>query len=278
MFSVAPEVFNPLWVGSRWLFAFIALLLLLFAFSWLRSERKERRDKVKKLPGAGTVGELIVISGGDELAPDTWFPVPREGVLGALRSCDLVVPCPGVRPRHLDFSWQDGTGLLIRPRSGCEALVDGVPVTARATGERPALIHGSFLQVGSALLRLQLFSALDHTNRTYAPAAPAGPDTESLPPAAPGYPAVPGTGNPFPPEVYPAPAEAPLSPDPFPGPGYPPVPPEASSVPVDVPGPADAPGPADPYRVSADPPAPPESASAGRRVRRSDRWKEDWSE
>ena len=126
MFSVSPEIYSVLSDASRWLFAFFALMLLLFALGWHRSDRKERRDRFKNLPGAGTVGELVVISGSDRLPQDTWFPVPREGVLGSLRSCDLVVPCPGVRSQHLDFSWQDGTGLLIRPRAGCDVLVNGL--------------------------------------------------------------------------------------------------------------------------------------------------------
>ena len=35
------------------------------------------------------MGELIVLSGGQDLDTNTWFPVPREGVLGSIRSCDL---------------------------------------------------------------------------------------------------------------------------------------------------------------------------------------------
>ena len=126
---MSQETYNAVFLASHWLFVFFALMLLLFAFAWHHTDRKERKDRFKNLPGAGTIGELVVLSGSNELPPDTWFPVPREGILGSLRSCDLVVPCPGVRSQHLDFSWQDGTGLLIRPRLGCEVLVDGVPVS-----------------------------------------------------------------------------------------------------------------------------------------------------
>ena len=154
MFSVSPEIYSVLSVASRWLFAFFALMLLFFAFSWHHSERKERKERFKNLPGAGNIGELVVLSGSDELRQDTWFPVPREGVLGSLRSCDLVVPCPGVSSQHLDFSWQDGTGLLIRPRVGCEVFIDGVPVSRRGTWADAPLTHGSVLQVGTAVLRL----------------------------------------------------------------------------------------------------------------------------
>ena len=137
--------------------------LLPFFLLYIFSEARNRREKVRGLPGAGTVGEMIVLSGSRELDANTWFPVPREGVLGSVRSCDLVVPCPGVRAKHLDFFWKDGTGLLIRPRTGCEALINGIPITCRTDAASVPLTHGGILQVGSALLRLHLFAALDNT-------------------------------------------------------------------------------------------------------------------
>lgn len=246
MFSVSPEIYQVISQASRWLFAFFALMLLIFAFSWHHAEQRERRERFRKLPGAGTIGELVVLSGSEELAPDTWFPVPREGVLGSLRSCDLVVPCPGVSSQHLDFSWQDGTGLLIRPRLGCEVLVDGIPVSRRGTYADAPLMHGSVLQVGSAVLRLQLFSALSHTNRAFMPYtpvsepgrgvwAPPSPPPAQVPPAA--------VGQPPQDLSYTAPSVTQEQPAyPLPSSGQPPQP-----------------GPAP-------------------RRKRADRWKEDWSE
>ena len=178
MFSVSPEIYSVLSLASRWLFAFFALMLLFFAFFWHHSDRKERRKRFKSLPGAGNVGQLVVLSGSEDLPPGRWFPVPREGILGSLRTCDLVVPCSGVRSQHLDFSWQDGTGLLIRPRLGCEVLVDGVRVSRVGAWADKPMIHDSVIQVGSAVLRLQLFSALSHTNRVFTPQAP-GSATEA---------------------------------------------------------------------------------------------------
>ena len=60
MFSVSPEIFAVLSLASRWLFAFFALMLLLFAFSWHHADRKERRDRFRNLPGAGDYGKLIL--------------------------------------------------------------------------------------------------------------------------------------------------------------------------------------------------------------------------
>lgn len=257
MFSVTPELYTTVSLVSRWLFVFIALLLLFFALLWHRAERRDHRERFKNLPGAGTIGELLVLSGSDELPPDTWFPVPREGVLGSLRTCDLVIPCPGVAARHLDFSWQDGTGLLIRPHIGCDVLVDGVPVDRRAASEGVPLLHGSVLQVGTGVLRLQVFAALSHTNRTFAPAAPAA----QLPQAA---------AVPMPPQVPPQYGYPDPGPRAWQAPPVQMIPPEMSS-PVPPP-PADAVPPMPPQPVPDQPPQRPA------RPKRADRWKEDWSE
>lgn len=256
MFSVSPEIYAVLSLASRWLFVFFSLMLLLFAFSWHHSDRKERRDRLRNLPGAGTVGELVVLSGSSDLPVDTWFPVLREGVLGSLRSCDLVVPCPGVRAQHLDFSWQDGTGLLIRPRIGCEVLVDGVPVSRRGAYADAPLLHGSLLQVGDAVLRLQLFSALSHTNR---PFAPQSPGSEA------------GSGAWIP--SAPPPLQSPVQ-DPYAA-AQPWIAPPVQGFVPDQPAPPVAEQyPAQPLPAQAQL----EQPQAVQRRKRAERWKEDWSE
>ena len=259
MVSVSPEIYSVLSQASRWFFVLLALMLLCLAFSWHHTDRKERRDRFRNLPGAGTVGELVVISGSDELPADTWFPVPREGVLGSLRSCDLVIPCPGVSSHHLDFSWQDGTGLLIRPRVGCEVLIDGVPVTRR--GMDMPLVHGSVLQIGSAVLRLQLFAALSHTNRTFIPPQPAvGSFSDPMPQPV----SVPMQYPQEPINVQPA----------FCPPSW--QEPVLLQMPVEQPVPVQP----VPQQVPEQQPVqevPPQAPAAPRR-KRADRWKEDWSE
>lgn len=163
------DVWRIVYTVSRYLFPVLAFILALLILFWILYEAGLRKEKARNLPGFGTVGELIVLSGGRNLDPNTWFPVPREGVLGAVRSCDLVIPCQGVHAKHLDFSWEDGVGLVIRPRTGCNALVDGYNVTCRTDASDFPLRHGSILQVGSAVLRLHLFAALDNTIISGAP-------------------------------------------------------------------------------------------------------------
>ena len=254
---MSQETYNAVFLVSHWLFAFFALMLLFFAFAWHHADRKERKDRFKNLPGAGTIGELVVLSGNNELPADTWFPVPREGVLGSLRSCDLVVPCPGVRSQHLDFSWQDGTGLLIRPRVGCDVLVDGVPVSRRGAYADTPLLHGSVLQIGSAVLRLQLFSALSHTNRPFTPQGPvSGPESAQwLPPVQ--QPLQPPVQDPY--TSVPTWQMPPVQGNPS-GPLQPQYP--ASDAPVPVQPPQDL----------------SQQSQQEPRRKRADRWKEDWSE
>lgn len=223
MYSVSPEIWNVLFLLSRWFFVILAVVVLVSALGWLASDRRARKEHLRALPGAGTVGELVVLSGSDHLPAQTWFPVPREGVLGSVRSCDLVVPGPGIRSCHLDFRWQDGVGLLLYPRSGCEVLVDGVPLDCRSDASARPMTHGMCLQVGPVVLRLQLFAAMDHTVHPLQQAVPAemevppagipwGAQQPAFPPVQETIP-VPPAADPMPvPPIGCAPADIPVDP------------------------------------------------------------------
>ena len=148
---------------------------------------------------------------------------------------------------------------MIRPRVGCEALIDGTPVTRRFGTQDKPLLHGSVLQVGTAALRLQLYAALSHTNRTFTPPVPfQGPET--------GY----GAPQAQPPVQYPAAAMQPWAVQPMQAP-VPQEPPEYAETIQYMPEPVQAaPEPAQPE--------PQQPAPARPRRSRSERWKEDWSE
>ena len=201
---VASEsILRILFAVFQYLLPFLAVVTVILIFFYLLSENRIRREKAAGLPGFGTIGELVVLSGSRNLDTNTWFPVPREGVLGAVRSCDLVIPCSGVHAKHFDFSWEDGTGLLIYPRTGCEVLVNGYTVNCRTAAADYPMTHGSVLQVGSATLRLHLFAALDNTgtridgpvrNQTAPP--PIVPPPGSFPPDLQQFPPLPGSFSP----------------------------------------------------------------------------------
>ena len=255
MISVSAEIYEVLSLAARYLFALLGVLIVFRSFLWLLEDRREKHSRLRHLPDAGMIGELVVLSGSRDCPVDSFLPVPREGVLGSVRSCDLVVPCPGVRPRHLDFSWQDGVGLLLRPRSGCEALADSVPLTCRTHPEAAPLRHGSYLQVGEAIFRLRVFAGLDSAAGFQDVPQPAPAESGQVPP-----PMQPVPGQVFfgQPERMPA------------DPGYTaPVPPVPEQV---VPSQTLS---GKPYTETVSPADPDRKP---RRSRRADRWKEDWSE
>ena len=146
-------------LGARYWFAFLGVVIVWRSFIWLRKDARQRRKRLKKLPDAGLVGELVVLAGSDTLPPGTVIPLPREGTLGSLRSCDVSVPCPGVLSRHGDFRFEDGVGLVITPAPNLSIVVDG---QEPAPEQREWVMHhGSRLAVGDALLRLRLFMGLE---------------------------------------------------------------------------------------------------------------------
>ncbi|MBP3452452.1 MAG: hypothetical protein J6M20_01915 [Clostridia bacterium] len=169
-----PEnIYEIVSLGMRYWFAFLGLLIVWRAFSWLRKDRRAKHRRLKHLPDAGMIGEMAVLQGSDELPEGTVIPVPRAGVLGFVRTCDVVVPVDGVAARHVDFVFQDGKGLLLFPLRKQRCIVDDTELTHRSKTKKHPMCHGSHLQVGDAVLRLRLFAGLDTAYRpTYAPYQP----------------------------------------------------------------------------------------------------------
>ena len=158
---MSAEWYEVVFLAARYLFAFLGCLIVLRAFIWLWSDHVERHRRLRNLPDAGTIGEFVVLEGSRDLSEGTSLPVPWEGSMGSVRSCDIVVPCEGIRPRHLFFSYEEGVGLIIHLRRGCVAEADGVALDHGSDGRKKPLRHGSFLRIGSALLRLRVFAGLD---------------------------------------------------------------------------------------------------------------------
>ena len=158
------SVYEVIALGARYWFAFLGVMIVWRAFKWLRKDRRAKHRRLRQLPDAGMIGEMVVLQGSDELPEGLAIPVPREGTLGFLRTCDVVVPVDGVRKLHLDFAFQDGKGLLLFPLRGCPAAVDGTELIRRKSKKHP-MHHGSRLQVGQAVLRLRLFEGLETGGR-----------------------------------------------------------------------------------------------------------------
>ena len=251
---VSAELYEVISLAMRYVFAFLGVLIVLRALRLMLADRRQNRSRLKKLPDAGAVGELMVLRGSPELPENTCLPVYREGVLGSVRGCDLFVPCQGVRRGHLDFIWEDGRGLFLIPRRGCSAAVNGAVLASRSDSRRFPLSHGGILTVGDAVLRLHVFTGLQTAPQETGHTMP-----------EPVF--FPGTGDVSQASFQPAAAESipqmqpPVQAVPWNPPQEIPAPPEAQLPPPSSPGIPEAYAP----------------ASSGR-VRRSDRWKEDWSE
>ena len=185
MFQVSAEVYEVISLAARYFFALFVAFLALRGLTQTLAERGEEREQLRRLPGAGTVGELVVVSGGQHLDAETWFPVPREGVLGSLRTCDLTVEARGVAGHHLDFCWKDGVGLLLKPRRGCQVFVNDQPLEGNGAEAVP-LTHGAVLRIGEVSLRFLVFAALDPTGGRFAAFPTAEPGLAAVPPSPPG--------------------------------------------------------------------------------------------
>ncbi|MGN1020837.1 MAG: hypothetical protein ACI4O7_10785 [Aristaeellaceae bacterium] len=173
------DLYEILALGMRYWFLLLGALIVWRSFRWLRKDRREKHRRLRQLPDAGMIGELVVLVGSDELPEGTAIPVPREGVLGFLRTCDVVVPVPGVAGHHLDFTFQDGKGLLITPWRGQSCQVDADELTHRSKAAHYPMHHGSRLFVGDAVLRLRLFAGLETS--AHPAFAPDAPETEQTP-------------------------------------------------------------------------------------------------
>ena len=172
-----PEAYYEiLALGARYWFVLLGVMIVLRAFLWLRKDRREKHRRLRQLPDAGTIGEMVVLEGSEELPEGEAIPVPWEGVMGFVRGCDLIVPVNGVAPKHCDVSFKNGVGLMVFPYRGCTAEVDGELVTNRRSGTEHPMHHGSILKIGEATLRLRVFMGLE-TDR---PATMQADDDEML--------------------------------------------------------------------------------------------------
>ena len=201
------HIYEILSLAMRYVFTLLGVLIVWRAFSWLRKDRRLKHKRLRQLPDAGTIGVLTVEAGSDELPEGSIIPVPSEGVLGFLRTCDIVVPVEGVEREHIDFTFRNGHGLYVYPRRGCSFQLDGMDVQTRRDARSTPMQHGSVITLGQATLRLGVFEGLDVPTRW---AMVAEEPMEELPL----QPLLPPDGMPLPPPPapWPLPPRQPLYP------------------------------------------------------------------
>lgn len=143
------EAYELLALLMRYVFVFLGALILWRAYRWLRRDARTYKREMRSLPDAGLVGEIVDLKTGESQ------PLPREGIMGSARDCDIRVRGVGVRRRHALFAFEDGKGLRVTPQRGSSVLMAGVELSGPAHA-----LHGTQLQLGDALLRVRLFAGL----------------------------------------------------------------------------------------------------------------------
>ncbi|MFR5854729.1 MAG: hypothetical protein ACLUE8_10585 [Lachnospiraceae bacterium] len=140
-------------------------LIVWRSFRWYRKDRRQYKKRLRLLPDAGYVGELVTIRGNAQLPTGTILPVPWEGVLSAPErsGCDIFLPVPGV-----------AQAVAGSPMTGRAEARLGLPTTARTSageatrprtgrGENLSMHHGSRLYVRGRGkdLRLRMFAGFE---------------------------------------------------------------------------------------------------------------------
>jgi len=157
------EIYELIAQGARYWFVFLMALIVWRSWRWYRKDRKKARKRLKLLPDAGYVGEMVVVQAAGSLRLGQVLPVPCEGTLGSARTNDLYLPVPDVARKHLWFRFDDGDGLMVEPFGKLPLTVDGEAFTKRS--EPLYMAHGSRLCVGDAVLRLRLFAGFECIGR-----------------------------------------------------------------------------------------------------------------
>lgn len=187
--------------GARYWFLFLMALIAWRSWRWYRKDKRQAKKRLKLLPDAGFVGEMVVIQSEGTLPRGAVLAVPREGTLGALRTNDLCLPGAGVAKRHLWFRFEDGRGLLVEPFGKNAATVDGEQAARR--GDTLCMAHGSWLAVGPYTLRLRLFAGFESTGHAARePGVEADPEPQAQPAASDPYLAAQQQAQPVPSDPY----------------------------------------------------------------------------
>lgn len=153
------NVYEVLAQAARYWFLFWMALIAWRSWRWYRKDNRAAKKRLKLLPDAGFVGEMVVVDGGEDIPRGTVYAVPREGTLGTARTNDLCIPADGVERRHLWFRFDDRKGLMVEPFGKNPVHVDGEDFQSR---RHPLyMAHDSWLIVGGVQMRLRLFAGFE---------------------------------------------------------------------------------------------------------------------
>lgn len=137
-------------LGLRYWFVLLLFLTLLRAFWLMLGDRREYIKALRRLPDAGLVGDVVELSTGKSQ------PLPREGLIGSGRGCDIRLP--RLHRREMEFVFRPGLGLKLIPiHRNHHSILDGEPLNKADS----YALHGTVLEVRGHTLRFRLFAGLD---------------------------------------------------------------------------------------------------------------------
>ena len=146
---MSPQAYELISMLMRYVFVFIGLMIVWRSLRWLRRDARAYQKELRSLPDAGLVGELVNLATGEAQ------PLPREGMMGSSRECDIRLKGPGIQRNHARFEFEDGNGLKIIPLRRASMLLNGAPLHGSGYA-----LHGTQLQTGNIPLRVRLFAGL----------------------------------------------------------------------------------------------------------------------
>lgn len=204
------EIYEVAALAARFWFLLLMVIIVWRSYRWYARDRRVRKKRLDELPDAGYIGELVVMQSAGPLHEGDVLSVPFEGYLGNLRNNDVCLELESVAPRHLWFRYDREQGICLTALDGNEFFVD--QLSSEEQPEGLYMVHGSWLRVGDALLRLRMFEGYEvKAPPQPAYARPGNPWDQEAPMG--GYalqPEMPGMAAPdlFAPQAAPQPQEA----------------------------------------------------------------------
>ncbi len=147
---MAAEWYELLSLLMRYVFAALGAVIVWRVYRWIRRDARQYDKDMRRLPDAGLVGEMVDLDSGEA------YPLPREGMIGSSRGCDIRVKRRDVFGRHATFIFEDGRGLRVAPYRRHPLSLDGTELLGAAHA-----LHGSVVGLGRCQMRVRLFAGLD---------------------------------------------------------------------------------------------------------------------
>lgn len=153
---MSQELYSILALGARYWFLLLLLLIVWCAYVWFRKDMQAWKNYVKAVPSTGMAGEIVVLRGDEKLPTGKQFILPREGLIGRSRICDIQLPSNSISKRQLYFRLDENKGLYLKNLHKSPILLDGQPLSKKANASY--LFHGSKLEIGGYLLQFFFYS------------------------------------------------------------------------------------------------------------------------